>query len=362
MAQNEKVVLLLSDPIMKIKLQLLLVSVLLLNALNISASKITGNLDAYQIGNWAMKQHNSICAQIYPAIASGKTKALNMSKDGALELISTTYPVFISTNPDDPTEGYDSVIAYPQYGEFVQFIQGPKSFWVKPTLEKQAIELDVRFLTLLNAEQKLYLKLYQSKGDIRYENIPSKSAELLLNLNLKLHKDGIKPITILYKNDSFKSTYTLQEKKNRGGNEMLVFIQTDPNDPTIGIDSVYYTSYNETASDTSKYQAICFVMSQTGAAFKLEALSAGFENTSYYNSNYFIRNMLPYGYMKYPLITALNPTEKTFIEYCIASAIDSKLRLNDASYGYYLQVFGIKPKGALEKVRGLEFKIDSSDK
>jgi hypothetical protein len=106
---------------------------------------------------------------------------------------------------------------------------------------------------------------------------------------------------------------------------------------------------------------MCFVMSQTGAAFKLEALSAGFENTLYYNSNYFIRNMLPYGYIKYPLITALNPTEKTFIEYCIASAIDSKLRLNDPSFGYYLQTFKIVPKGPLKKIQQMEFKIDTEN-
>ncbi len=349
------------NPIMKIKLQLLLVSVLLLTASSTSAAKITGNLDAYQIGNWAMKQHNSICAQIYPAIASGKTKALNMSKDGALELISTTYPVFISTNPDDPTEGYDSVIFYPQYGEFVQFIQGPKSFWVKPTLEKQAIELDVRFLTLLNAEQKLYLKLYQSKGDIRYENIPSKSAEILANLNIKLYNEGRKPATLLYKNDSFKSTYDQYVKERRGREEVVVFIHTDPNNPTIGYDSTYYINYREIAMDTNKYQALSFVMSQSGASMKIEALSAGFEAISYY-TEVSIRMHFAYGYIKYPLITELTPTEKSLIEYCIASAIDTKLKLYDSSYGYYLQSFKIIPKGVQKKNPApMEFKIDTEN-
>ena len=346
---------------MKLKLLLPAIAVLSFNTFSLSAARINGQLDAYQMGNWAMKQHNSICALIYPAIASGKTKALNMSKDGAMELISTTYPVFISTNPDDPTEGYDSVIVYPQYGEFVQFIQGPKSFWVKPTLEKQAIELDMRFMTLLNAEQKLYLKLYQNKGDIRYENIPSKSAELLLNLNLKLYNLGALPATLLYKNDSFKSTYSLNDKKERAREEIVVFLQSDPNDPTIGYDSVFYKDYRSNVSDTNKYQAMCFVMSQTGAAFKLEALSAGFVSKYNYNRDYMISGVGAYGFIKYPLITALNPSEKAFIEYCIASAIDSKLRLNDASYGYYLQAFKIVPKGAIEKIRSTEFKIDTEN-
>jgi hypothetical protein len=243
----------------------------------------------------------------------------------------------------------------------VQFIQGPKSFWVKPTLEKQAIELDASFMMLLNAEQKLYLKLYQSKGDIRYENIPSKSAELLLNLNLKLYNFGALPATLLYKNDSFKSTYSLMAKKERAREEIVVFIQSDPADPTIGYDSVYYNDYLSNVSDTNKYQAMCFVMSQTGAAFKLEALSAGFVSKYNYNSDYMISGVGAYGYIKYPLITALNTSEKAFIEYCIASAIDSKLRLNDASYGYYLQTFKIVPKGAFEKIRNMEFRIDSEN-
>ncbi len=347
---------------MKLKTLLFSVATLILCNLSLSAARINGQLDAYQMGHWAMKQHNSICALVYPAISSNKTKPLNITKDEALNLLSTQYPVFISTNPDDPSIGYDSIITYPQYGEYVQFIQKPTSFWVKPTLDKQAIELDARFINLLNAEQKTYLKLYQTNGDIRYANIPSKSAELLLNFNMKLYNLGALPGTLLYKNDSLKSTYGIQDKKTRAREEIVVFIQTDPNDPTIGYDSVYYKDYRSNVTDTNKYQAMCFVMSQTGAAFKLEALGAGYVVKSYYNQEYIISSAGVYGYIKYPLATTLNPTEKAFIEYCIASTIESKLTLNDASYGYYLQAFGIKPKGALEKVRNMEFQIDSADK
>lgn len=349
---------------MKLKLLLVSVVALVLSNISLSAARINGQLDAYQMGHWAMKQHNSICALVYPAISNNKTKPLNITKDEALNLLSTQYPVFISTNPDDPTVGYDSIITYPQYGEYVQFIQRQKTntFWVKPSLDKQAIELDARFIALLNAEQKTYLKLYQNNGDIRYANIPAKSAELLLHFNMKLYNLGALPGTLLYKNDSLKSTYGIEDKKKRAREEIVVFLQTDPTDPTIGYDSVFYNDYRSNVTDTNKYQAMCFVMSQTGAAFKLEALGAGFVSKSYYNSDYMISGVGVYGYIKYPLITSLNPTEKAFIEYCIASTIESKLTLNDASYGYYLQAFGIKPKGALEKVRGLEFKIDSPDK
>lgn len=346
---------------MKFKLPLLLVSVLLLNAQNISASKITGNLDVYQMGHWAMKQHNSICAMVYPALASNKTKAINFSKEGAMEMLSTEYTVFISTDPDDPTVGYDSVIVYPMYAEFVQFIQGPTSLWVKPKLDVQAVELDARFMTLLNAEQKLYLKLYQNKGDVRYENIPSKSSEILANLNIKLYNEGRKPATLLYKNDSFKSTYDQYIKERRGRDEIIVFINSDANDPTIGYDSTYLDTYEKAARDTNKFQALCFVMSQTGASTKLEGLSAGFEAINYY-TEVSIRIHFAYGYIKYPLITSLTPTEKSLVEYCIASAIDSKLKLYDSSYGFYLQSFKIIPKGVQKKNPApMEWLIESTE-
>lgn len=346
---------------MKLKLPLLFVSVLLLNASTVSASKITGNLDVYQMGHWAMKQHNSICQLVYPALTSNKTKALNFSKEGALEMLSTEYTVFVSTDADDPTIGFDSVIVYPMYAEFVQFVQGPTSFWVKPKLDVQAIELDARFMTLLNAEQKLYLKLYQNKGDIRYENIPSKSLELLTNLNIKLYNEGRKPATLLYKNDSLKSTYDQYTKNSRGREEVVVFINTDPSDPTIGYDSTYLIPYSDIAKDTNKFQALSFVMSQAGASMKLEALSAGFEGINYY-TDISIRLHFSYGFIKYPLITSLTPTEKSLVEYCIASAIDSKLKLYDSSYGFYLQSFKIIPKGTLKKNPApMEWRIESQD-
>lgn len=345
----------------KLKLQLSLYFLSIFSVASLSAARITGSLDVYQMGHWAMKQHNSICQLVYPALASNKTKALNVSKEGALEMLSTEYTVFVSTDADDPSIGFDSVIVYPMYAEFVQFVQKPTSFWVKPKLDVQAIELDARFMTLLNAEQKLYLKLYQSKGDIRYENIPSKSIELLSDINIKLYNEGKKPTTLLYKNDSLKSTYDQYIKNSRGREEVVVFIHTDPTDPTIGYDSTYLIPFSDIAKDTNKFQALSFVISQTGASMKLEALSAGFEGINYY-TDVSIRLHFAYGYIKYPLIASLTPSEKSLVEYCIGSAIDSKLKLYDSSYGFYLQSFKIIPKGTLKKnPPPMEWRIESQD-
>src|SRR5574343_396723 len=103
------------------KLKLLFL-ITLISLSNSFAAKITGVLDAYYIGNWGMKQHNSICNLIYTSIASNKVKPINISKDGALEVLNTYYPVFLSTDPNDPTIGKDTLVLAPLNSEYVQFI------------------------------------------------------------------------------------------------------------------------------------------------------------------------------------------------------------------------------------------------
>jgi gliding motility associated protien GldN len=51
---------------------------------------------------------------------------------------------------------------------------------------------------------------------------------------------------ISYKSDSLSSFYNTDEFKSRGGYEMVVFISTDPNDPTIGYDTSIWVEYEHT--------------------------------------------------------------------------------------------------------------------
>jgi len=335
--------------ILKLKLSFLLLVTTVFTA---NSAKITGVLDAYHIGNWGMKQHNSICDLIYKSILKNKVKTLNLSKEGALELLSTYYPVFLSTDPNDPSVGKDTLIQAPLNFEFVQFICSKKTeFWFKPTLEKQAIQLDGTIYTLLNAEQKSYLDMFAINGDIRYSDIPKTSFSILKSLNVKLHNEGKKPATLLYKNDSFTSTYSQKLKAVRGSQQVVAFISTDKFDPTIGYDSTFIIPYEDVVSDTSKYQSLQFTLNQTGTTYTITGLSSAFTMDSYYSDLLYSE---PYGFIKYPMILGLSIKEKTFLNYAIASSIDSRVKMNDESMEYYLKNFNIK-KARTTKQKTMQF-------
>jgi gliding motility associated protien GldN len=62
-------------------------------------------------------------------------------------------------------------------------------------------------------------------------------------LNRLLYEGLTKGTIIPYKSDSLLSFYNTEDFSKRGGEEIIVFISTDPDDPTIGRDSVYQEPY-----------------------------------------------------------------------------------------------------------------------
>lgn len=70
-------------------------------------------------------------------------------------------------------------------------------------------------------------------------------------LNVLLYKELTQGNYKAYKNDSLSSFYNTEEFQKRGGQEIIIFIPTDPDDPTIGYDSVSYEPLR--AEDIKKY-------------------------------------------------------------------------------------------------------------
>jgi gliding motility associated protien GldN len=62
-------------------------------------------------------------------------------------------------------------------------------------------------------------------------------------LNRYLYTELGKGNIIAYRNDSLQSFYTPEDFVKRGGSETSLFIQTDPDDPEIGYDSIITISY-----------------------------------------------------------------------------------------------------------------------
>lgn len=64
------------------------------------------------------------------------------------------------------------------------------------------------------------------------------------SLNRLLYEEMTKGNIIAYKSDSLLSFYNTEDFVKRGSQEIITFISTDPDDPTIGKDSTYYEPFD----------------------------------------------------------------------------------------------------------------------
>jgi gliding motility associated protien GldN len=64
------------------------------------------------------------------------------------------------------------------------------------------------------------------------------------SLNRLLYEEMTKGNIIAYKSDSLLSFYDPESFVKRGSQEIITFISTDPDDPTIGKDSTYYEPFD----------------------------------------------------------------------------------------------------------------------
>jgi len=320
----------------------------------IDAAIISGRMDQYNLGAWAYKQHNSICALIYPAIANGQLKTIGfegktLSKADALRKMEQKAAVFISTNSDDPTQGYDTSYFIPLNENFYGFaVTGQQ---VKVRTDKQAKELvfaAAEFSKLLNAEQSLYLELYKTEGLLLMERIPVKSLMLMLDFNLLLHLEGKQSTAKLYKNDSLNSVFSDYDKANRGTTDYPVFLSTDPNDPTVGRDTFVQVPLAESIKDSSKYQCLYFVINGDASNLHLEALSAGFMVTL---SDMQTGLNLYYGFLRYKTISSIKPAEKALIESSLLCLIEGRLLPFNSDYDAYMEKFKLQEEAAHKKQR-----------
>lgn len=316
-------------------------------SLQANATNISGNIDAYQMGTWAMTQHNTICHIIYPAIEANKVKVLNMSKKEALEILSQRIPVFLQLDPKDPTTGKDTFYSMPLSNRFESFTLEPDGIRVKINALLKDVKISADLKLLMNPEEKVYFDLFKVNNVVEYKAIPSTCQLLVLNLNKKLYKESSKPSGITYKNDSLTSKLSLSDKKRRGNLELYAFIQTDASDPTIGHDTFMVISYDDNISDTFKYLGVNFVLKEIGKTLRLEAISCTYETYSYNTREYYLQ---PYGYISFALCTSLSANEKKLLEYCIWQTMNGRLKYNDINLTSYLKEFNLKPLTATRPV------------
>lgn len=303
---------------------------------SLKSQNISGSFDAYEMGSWAMTQHNSICSKIYSAIKNDKSKVINMKRADALKHIGgidsdtfyTKLEIIIEPHPTPPI-----VEAY----HYLSLKNNIMSF----KTDKNAPEIQIEFASFkyLSKEEISYLNQFDIAGKAYYDSIPLTSQKRIFEINLRLYREASAISSTTYLNDSLTTRLSLEEKPKRGGIEVVVFIQSDPNDPTIGYDSLYYIPYENQIKDSSRYIGINYVMSFSNLSFSIAALSSTFESMRSIRSY----NLFPYGYLKIDTIQTLSPSEMQFIFYLIRFSMNDKLKTHKETLNEYLKTFGITP-------------------
>ncbi len=292
-------------------------------------------------GIWAYQQHNNICKLVYDKIESKQlatynAKNLKESNTESFGKLKSEVVVFIATDPDDPTIGRDSNMMVPQSENYFFFKQSGEYVLLKPFKQKtNLLKLKMtELMAMLNAEQQMYFKLYTSGAMLCLDSIPNISRRVFTDFNVQLFKYSQLPNSIVYANDSLKTKLSIDQKMTKSQVERVVFISTDKNDLTIGIDSVIYTDYE--IRDTNINQAIIATFEVNGVASKVKAISTGMASLQ----GIFQSLVVPYGF-----VAMTDAQVYTKEQWLVLNAImNYKIsdRLNERSYYYemYNDYFG----------------------
>lgn len=209
--------------------------------------------------------------------------------------LSVKRNVFISTDPDDPTAGRDSVFMNEVSNKYYFFKSSVDHILLKPFKENNnLLKLNrSELFAFLNKEQISYFTVYTSNYMLCIDSIPRVSKRLFDNFNRGLFEFSKLPSTVLYSNDSLNHTCTTSEKENLAREELVVFISTDSEDPTIGRDSIVNIEYN--ILDTTREHALILTGECYNYSVKVRTISCGFER----GVSELAKMMIPFGYLPY---------------------------------------------------------------
>jgi gliding motility associated protien GldN len=122
---------------------------------------------------------------------------------------------------------YTDFITSGEHTSYVKVAVRERPIIAYPPLREADVKFSRRVVRCIDGRQKMNKQLEWPRNP----------------LNRYLYTELGKGNIIAYKNDSLQSFYTPEDFVKRGGGETPLFIQTDPEDPEIGYDSIITISY-----------------------------------------------------------------------------------------------------------------------
>ena len=309
------------------------------------ASTFTTLVDENYLGAWALKQHNEICSKVHASVSDGKLQALTdkrkaMAKEQALKIFEEKIVSFISTDPDDPTIGYDTVYYLPAVMYYSSFAT-EGNYVVVHIDSARNIRFDkTAFYNLLTPDNRSYLDRFIRNNRTSLNNMAITAKSIMTKFNITLYKQCLDPSAEVYRSDSLNIRYAHEDMRKRSYGETVTFISTDRDDPTIGRDSVY--AEYKTTPDTLGLQGIYFVMKSGPADMNLKLTAIA---SSYHSWVYFVWPqeyiLAPFGFIRYEKVDPVILQHKDFLETLLRFTIREKLSQDQKDYKAYLELYGI---------------------
>lgn len=240
----------------------------------------TAKLSERDIAVWAHKQHSEIVLKIFPVLQQGKVTPYTetgqpMNLESALALFAEkeeaykNYKFTIPITPQIPDTSYWVQTTWSYRHTFIVSSTTVKVFqW--PVINFRKADL----YKVLSEDNCLYLELFAINDTVKFKNIPQTSRAMLTSINAHLYSVSKSPDHILYKNDSMNRYLDLEEKRLVGTFYKSAWIQTNPNDPTEGYDSIFPIGF-AVVDDTSIFQAIFFSINMQGFSMQVKGIGCG---------------------------------------------------------------------------------------
>jgi hypothetical protein len=187
---------------------------------------------------------------------------------------------------------------------------------------------------LLNAGLKEYFNDYTSNFALCIDSIPLISKRLFMHYNSQLFEYSKRPDVKLYLTDSLNKVLTMEEKTFLSMDQYMAFISTDPEDPSVGHDTIILADYN--MKDTAKEQAIFFMITIKDFRIILQTISCGLQRTSVG----FMPFIVPYGYLPFAENMVYTPAELNRLNSILRIKMSDDLSIYKTNEEMYDDYFG----------------------
>lgn len=278
-----------------------------------SQKNIGVEIGAMDAGVWAYKQHNAICETIYENIQKDRLATYNSQnvKESNASAVKALALENIIEDENEPVISREIIVWQKGMNLNFYFFKIAKDYvLLKPFKHKNNL---LRFnkselMGLLNSDEQLYMKWFNSGGTVHIDSIPEISWRLFTQLNSSLFNYSKAEASFLFKTTALDSVMNKSEKFDAGHYYQTVFINENPNDPFDGKDTFFKVEYN--VMDTLKRQAIIVTLSLTQLQLQALAISVGMD---VYSQGAAGDDFKPFGYLSIEKGLPWNEEEKAWI-------------------------------------------------